>query len=109
MTTEGGADFVAPADRIATFDQDGTTWVEQPLYGQGLFALDRLAEMAPEHPEWKETMPFKAVLDGDHAAMAQVHREGLDGDRRRHPRRHEHGRLRGAGRRLAAEVDEPRV
>ena len=70
-TTEGGADFVAPADRIATFDQDGTTWVEQPLYGQGLFALDRLAEMAPEHPEWKETMPFKAVLDGDHAAMGK--------------------------------------
>ena len=71
VTTEGGADFVAPADRIATFDQDGTTWVEQPLYGQGLFALDRLAEMAPEHPEWKETMPFKAVLDGDHAAMGK--------------------------------------
>jgi hypothetical protein len=71
VTTEGGADFVAPADRIATFDQDGTTWVEQPLYGQGLFALDRLAEMAPDHPEWKETMPFKAVLDGDHAAMGK--------------------------------------
>jgi hypothetical protein len=70
-TTEGGASFVPPADRIATFDQDGTTWVEQPLYGQGLFALDRLAEMAPEHPEWKDTEPFKAVLAGDHAAMAK--------------------------------------
>jgi hypothetical protein len=69
-TTEGGANFVAPGDRIATFDQDGTTWVEQPLYGQGLFALDRLAEMAPDHPEWKETEPFKAVLTGDHEAMA---------------------------------------
>ena len=53
-TTEGGADFVAPEDRIATFDQDGTTWVEHPLYGQGLFALDRLAGMAPDHPEWKD-------------------------------------------------------
>ena len=68
-TTEGGANFVAPEDRIATFDQDGTTWVEHPLYGQGLFALDRLAEMAPDHPEWKDTEPFKAVLSGDHEAM----------------------------------------
>ena len=70
-TTEGDASFVAPEDRIATFDQDGTTWVEQPLYGQGLFALDRLAAMAPDHPEWKETEPFKSVLTGDHAAMAK--------------------------------------
>jgi hypothetical protein len=70
-TTEGGANFVAPGDRIATFDQDGTTWVEQPIYGQGLFALARLAEMAPDHPEWKETDPFKAVLADDHAAMAK--------------------------------------
>jgi hypothetical protein len=70
-TTEGGADFVAPGDRVATFDQDGTTWVSHPLYAQGLFALDRLVAMAPEHPEWKEAMPFKAVLDGDHAAMAK--------------------------------------
>lgn len=70
-TTEGGEGYVEPGDRIATFDQDGTTWVSHPLYGQALFALDRLAEMAPEHPEWKETMPFKAVLEGDHAAMAK--------------------------------------
>ena len=70
-TTEGGANFVAPEDRIATFDQDGTIWVEHPLYGQGLFALDRLAEMAPDHPEWKDTEPFKAVLTGDHEAMAK--------------------------------------
>lgn len=70
-TTEGGAAFVAPEDRIATFDQDGTTWVEQPLYGQGLFALDRLVTMVPDHPEWKETEPFRSVLTGDHAAMAK--------------------------------------
>jgi hypothetical protein len=70
-TTEGGPDFVAPTDRIAVLDQDGTTWTEQPLYGQGLFALDRLAAMAPDHPEWKTTEPFKAVLTGDHAAMAK--------------------------------------
>jgi phosphoserine phosphatase len=71
VTTEGGADFVPPADRIATFDQDGTLWVEQPLYAQGLFALDRLGALAAEHPEWKTEEPFKAVLTGDRAAMAK--------------------------------------
>lgn len=70
-TTEGGRDYVVPADRTAVFDQDGTTWVSHPLYGQALFALDRLAELAPEHPEWKDTEPFKTVLDGDHEAMAK--------------------------------------
>ena len=70
-TSEGGADFVPPEDRIATFDQDGTLWVEQPLYTQAMFALDRVAELAPEHPEWKTEEPFKAVLAGDHAAMAR--------------------------------------
>lgn len=70
-TTEGDANFVAPGERIATFDQDGTLWVEQPLYGQGLFALDRLVAMAPDHPEWKETEPFKSVLTDDHEAMAK--------------------------------------
>lgn len=71
VTTEGGPDYVAPGDRVATFDQDGTTWVEQPLYAQGLFALARLAALAPDHPEWKTTEPFKSVLSGDHAAMAR--------------------------------------
>jgi phosphoglycolate phosphatase-like HAD superfamily hydrolase len=70
-TTEGGAGFVAPGDRIATFDQDGTTWVSHPIYAQALFALDRVAAMAPEHPEWKDVEPFKSVLSGDHAAMAR--------------------------------------
>lgn len=70
-TTEGGAGFVAPGDRIATFDQDGTTWVEHPLYGQALFALDRLVELAPQHPEWKEVEPFKSVLARDAAAVAR--------------------------------------
>ncbi len=71
VITEGGADFVPPADRIATFDQDGTLWVEHPLYAQAMFAFDRVAELAPKHPEWKTTEPFKAVLAGDRAAMAK--------------------------------------
>lgn len=70
-TTEGSPTYVAPADRIAAFDQDGTLWVEHPLYTQAMFALDRIHEMAPKHPEWKKQDPFKAVLAGDHAAMAK--------------------------------------
>jgi phosphoglycolate phosphatase-like HAD superfamily hydrolase len=71
VTTEGGADFVPPEDRIATFDNDGTLWVEHPLYTQAMFALDRVAVLAPEHPEWKDQEPFKAVLAGDREAMAR--------------------------------------
>ena len=71
VTTVGGPDFVAPEDRVATFDQDGTSWVEHPAYPQALFAMDRIAAMAPQHPEWKEQEPFKSVLAGDRTAMAQ--------------------------------------
>jgi len=70
-TTVGGNDFVAPADRIATFDQDGTTWVSHPIYGQAIFAIDRLHELAPKHPEWKDTEPYKTVLGGDKAVMSK--------------------------------------
>ena len=63
--------FVKPEDRIATFDNDGTLWVEHPLYTQAVFALDRLHELAPSHPEWKTKDPFKAVLANDRAAMAK--------------------------------------
>jgi phosphoserine phosphatase len=70
-TTQGSPNFVPPAERIATFDQDGTLWVEHPLYTQAMFALDRVQELAPEHPEWNEQEPFKAVLAGDNEAMAR--------------------------------------
>ena len=70
-TTEGSPTYVPPEDRIATFDQDGTLWVEHPLYAQAMFALDRVHELAPKHPEWKKKQPFKAVLAGDRAAMAK--------------------------------------
>ncbi len=70
-TDQSGPKFVAPKDRIATFDQDGTMWVEHPIYTQAVFALDRVKAMAPEHPEWKTTEPFKSVLAGDREAMAK--------------------------------------
>ena len=66
-----GPSFVPPDDRIATFDQDGTLWVEHPLYTQAMFALDRVHELAPRHPEWKKKEPFKAVLADDRVAMAK--------------------------------------
>src|SRR5215510_2554830 len=62
VTTKGSRDFVSPAERIATFDNDGTLWAEQPMYFQLFFALDRVKALAPQHPEWKEKEPFKAVL-----------------------------------------------
>jgi phosphoserine phosphatase len=71
VTKDGGAEFVPPADRIATFDQDGTLWVEHPLYTQAMFALDRIGALAPKHPEWKTKEPFKSVLEGNRAAIAK--------------------------------------
>ena len=77
-TTEGSPDFVPAGMRFATFDQDGTLWVEQPLYTQMAFALDRVAVLAPEHPEWKTTEPFKSVIAGDRAAMAKFTMKDLE-------------------------------
>ena len=71
-TEKSSPNFVSPEDRIATFDQDGTTWVEQPMYSQFLFVLDRINELAPQHPEWKTKMPYKAVLSGDKVALAKL-------------------------------------
>jgi len=65
VTTRGRPEFVPPAERIATFDNDGTLWSEQPLYIQLAFALDRVRELAPKHPEWKAKEPFKSILAGD--------------------------------------------
>jgi phosphoglycolate phosphatase-like HAD superfamily hydrolase len=71
VTKEGGPEFVPPAERIATFDNDGTLWAEQPLYFQLLFALDRVKALAPQHPEWKDQEPFAALLKGEtKAALA---------------------------------------
>jgi phosphoserine phosphatase len=64
-TTTGSAQFVPPAERIATFDNDGTLWAEQPMYFQLFFALDRVKALAPQHPEWKTQQPFASLLKGD--------------------------------------------
>jgi len=77
VTTEGGPDYVAPADRIATFDNDGTLWSEQPMYVQLAFALDRVKAMAADHPEWKDTEPFKSVLTNDLKGVAASGKKGL--------------------------------
>ena len=78
-TTEPGSpDFVAPEDRLATFDQDGTLWVEHPVYSQVVFALDRVVELAPQHPEWKTKEPFKTVLSGDRAAIGKLSLRDLE-------------------------------
>jgi phosphoglycolate phosphatase-like HAD superfamily hydrolase len=77
VTKEGSPDFVPPAERIAVFDNDGTLWSEQPMYVQLRFALDRVKATADQHPEWKEKEPFKAVLTGDHAALAAAGDKGL--------------------------------
>jgi phosphoglycolate phosphatase-like HAD superfamily hydrolase len=64
-TQAGSPDFVAPSERIAVFDNDGTLWCEQPLYVQLAFAMDQVKVLAPKHPEWKEQEPFKSLLAGD--------------------------------------------
>jgi phosphoserine phosphatase len=68
VTRPGSPGFVPPAERIAVFDNDGTLWIEQPIYVQFAFALDRVKALAPQHPEWKTTPPFSSLLEGDVAA-----------------------------------------
>src|SRR4030081_3122322 len=69
-TTAGGTDFVPVPERIATFDNDGTLWTEQPQYFQTIFAMDRVRAMMARHPEWRTTEPFRSVLADDRAQLA---------------------------------------
>jgi hypothetical protein len=79
VTKEASPDFVPPEQRIATFDNDGTLWCEQPMYFQMLFALDRVRALAPQHPEWKTKEPFASLLKGDvKAALAGGERTMLE-------------------------------
>jgi hypothetical protein len=77
VTDENSPDFVSVPDRIAVFDNDGNLWSEQPAYFQLFFAIDRIKAMAPEHPEWKTEMPFKALLEGDMGAFAATGMKGI--------------------------------
>ena len=77
VTRDGGPDFVPEARRIAVFDNDGTLWAEQPVYFQVAFALDQVKALAPEHPEWKDTEPFKGIIAGDTKAVAAAGEKGL--------------------------------
>jgi hypothetical protein len=72
-----GRDFIPENQRIATFDNDGTLWVEQPMYVQLAFALDRVKALAPLNPGWKNKQPFKAVLDGNMKALIASGERGL--------------------------------
>lgn len=78
VTTAGGADFVAPEERIATFDQDGTLWVEHPMYTQVLYCLDRVPAMVATRPELKNAEPFKTILSGDREAIAKLEFPALE-------------------------------
>jgi phosphoserine phosphatase len=77
VTDEKGKDSVEPAERIAVFDNDGTLWVEYPMYTQALFAFDRVKKLAPQHPEWKTQQPFKGVLEDDMKAVGASGMKGL--------------------------------
>jgi hypothetical protein len=65
VTRMGGAEFVPPVERVAVFDNDGTLWAEQPLYFQGLFVLDRIRSLEPQHPEWRDSPLFTAAIEND--------------------------------------------
>lgn len=77
VTTPDSAEFVPPEERIATFDNDGTLWSEQPMYFQLFFVLDRVKALAPQHPEWRQKQPFKAALEGDLKTVFSSGEHGL--------------------------------
>jgi phosphoglycolate phosphatase-like HAD superfamily hydrolase len=77
VTDRGSPDFVPPAERIAVFDNDGTLWVEQPMYTQAAFVLERVKALASEHPDWQDRQPFKAAIEGDMATLGELGLEGL--------------------------------
>lgn len=78
VTREGSDSYISPKDRIAAFDNDGTLWVEQPMYTQFVFAMESIKELAPKHPEWAEKNPFKAIVTGNHEAMKRFDAQDIE-------------------------------
>jgi len=76
-TKDGCSGHIPPAERVAVFDNDGTLWSEQPIYFQLLFAIDRVKQLASQHPEWKDQQPFKAAIEGDRKALGEAGLEGI--------------------------------
>lgn len=77
-TDKNNPNYVSPKNRIATFDQDGTLWVEQPIYTQIQFAFDQLKTLAPQHPEWKKQYPYSAVLSNNPQEIIKLNSEDLE-------------------------------
>ncbi|QRM31287.1 HAD family phosphatase [Microvirga sp. VF16] len=77
VTMEGGSDYVPPSERIATFDNDGTLWCEQPFQTQIFFLIDRIRELAVHDPSIKERQPFKAFIERDHTALHALGKQGV--------------------------------
>jgi len=77
VTDQSSPQYVPPEQRIATFDNDGTLWAEQPMYFQGFFVFDRVKALAPQHPEWKDRQPFKAILEDDMKALLASGEKGV--------------------------------
>ena len=78
VTDPASPSYVPPVERIAVFDNDGTLWTEKPIATQGAFVFARIAQMAPDHPEWKTTQPYQAVLEGDRKALETMSAEDVE-------------------------------
>ena len=99
--------FVPPEERIATFDQDGTLWVEHPVYSQLMYCLDRVPALAEEKPELKNVEPFKTVLSGDREASRNFDARTLEKIARRHAHRHDDGAVPGRSEEVAGDSQGP--
>ena len=105
-TDKSSADFVPPEQRIATFDQDGTLWVEHPMYTQVIYCLDRVPAVVAKKPGAQDVEPFKTVLSGNREAIAKLSMKDLEKILARHLDRHVGGGVQGRGE--AMDRDGPR-